>query len=29
MMLNSGFDQASYTNFTAGVVALHQGTKFA
>lgn len=29
IMLNSGFDQVTYTNFTAGVVALHQGTKFA
>lgn len=29
IMLESGFDQVRYTNFTAGVVALHQGTKFA
>jgi len=29
IMLESGFDQVKYTNFTAGVVALHQGTKFA
>lgn len=29
MMLDSGFDQVSYTNLTAGVVALHHGTKFA
>jgi len=29
IMLDSGFDQVKYTNFTAGVVALHQGTKFA
>ena len=28
MMLANGFDQVKYTNFTAGVVALHQGTKF-
>lgn len=29
IMLDVGFDQARYTNFTAGVVALHQGTKFS
>jgi demethylmenaquinone methyltransferase / 2-methoxy-6-polyprenyl-1,4-benzoquinol methylase len=28
IMLDCGFDQVRYTNFTAGVVALHQGTKY-
>ena len=28
IMLDSGFDQVTYTNFTAGVVALHQGIKY-
>ena len=27
MMLEAGFDRVSYRNFTAGVVALHQGVK--
>jgi demethylmenaquinone methyltransferase/2-methoxy-6-polyprenyl-1,4-benzoquinol methylase len=29
LMLECGFDQVKYTNYTAGVVALHQGTKFS
>lgn len=28
MMLDSGFDNVTYKNFTAGVVALHQGIKY-
>lgn len=28
IMLEAGFDKVKYTNYTAGVVALHQGTKF-
>lgn len=28
IMLDAGFDKVNYTNFTGGVVALHEGTKY-